>query len=45
VPFGTLFRCHGLHRGTKGSLIALAASAHEVYKEVCSGHDWAKVGF
>lgn len=39
VPFGTLFRCHGLHRGTKGPLIALAPSAHEVYKEICSGHD------
>jgi hypothetical protein len=38
VPFGTLLRCDRLDCGAKCPLVALAAGAHEVYKEICSGH-------
>ncbi len=45
VSLGTLLRGHGLDGGSERALIALTASAHEVYEEICAGHGWTGVNF
>jgi len=39
VPFGALFSRDRLYGGAKCSLVTLASSAHEVYEEICAGHN------